>query len=217
MRVRIQNYELALRDEQGHGGPGATDQNRFGLLDDLAEDMDPSRSRSSSDTAVSPQRERFGLLDDLTSGGTTERSRATPPAAPAPPAPVRHSETGPRAQISSSDTAPIATDDELLASMQAWIEQLRHVRTADTRELTPELLAVTGDPPLPPQYGKPIATFAYKFSYSRRIACELADRHSRNAWLEFGAAERADNADAMSDAHNTAQFWKSVSQWFSQL
>jgi hypothetical protein len=103
------------------------------------------------------------------------------------------------------------------AAVFAWLERLGEVRPDACDRLTDELLTEVGNPPVPPKHDPSNSTAALMAYFEARSAGSLmAAKLSRKAYLDLGAAEKANDAHGMELADIRARFWSDVSGWFEQ-
>lgn len=111
----------------------------------------------------------------------------------------------------------MADTDAINTAMIAWLDSLATQRPQGLDRLTDGLLEAVGAPPIPSRYqpgGGAAAIMEY--AQAKTFGKLMAEKRSRQAWLAYGAADKAGDAAGMEEGHQLAKFWEYVAAWLNQ-
>jgi hypothetical protein len=120
------------------------------------------------------------------------------------------------AEEPSADSSQQTKSNDPSKAVLAWLERLGEERPENCDRLTDELLEAVGNPPVPSKYGSPSTRNLLDYYSARSFGSQMAAKYSRKAYLDLGAAEKANDPAGMERADNRAKFWAYVSRWFEQ-
>jgi hypothetical protein len=113
-----------------------------------------------------------------------------------------------------TDAAPISPESQ---AMMDWLITVAVTRPLESSEITVELLAVVGEPPVPPRSPGGSMKDIMAYGKAKAFGKLMSERLSRQGWLEFGEAEKAGDAAGQEEGRNKAMFWKHGAAWFNTM
>jgi hypothetical protein len=111
----------------------------------------------------------------------------------------------------------MADTDAINTAMIGWLDSLVSQRPQGLDRLTDGLLEAVGAPPIPSRY-RPGDSMAgiMEHAEAKTFGKLMAEHRSRQAWLAYGAADKAGDAAGMEEGHKLAKFWDYVAAWLDQ-
>jgi hypothetical protein len=140
----------------------------------------------------------------------------TDPGLPAAPTATFQAEASQPAPAQKPQTDATSTDKQLSVAMTHWLDRLEVNRPALSDGLTDELLAVVGPPPIPSRYRSDGIRALVEHAQVKAFGKLMAEHRSRQGWLAYGTAEKANDPAAMEAGHMQAKFWDYVARWLEQ-